>query len=178
MANALMAEFETPEQLTAALEALHARGYRKLEAYTPYPIEEIDHILSRPRSRLPLAIGAVGFLAAAGAYTLQWWLMARLYPLNVGGRPAHFPLAQVPITFEMGVLFASFTAFIGVIVAARLLQLWRPVDEIDGFERASIDRFWLRIDDHDPQFSLAVTQRELAQTAALRVIVVGEEGPR
>jgi len=87
-----------------------------------------------------------GLAAAAGAYGLQWLLNAYLYPLETGGRPPHFPLAFVPITFEMGVLFASLTAFVGVLVGGRLLRLWHAVFDVHGIESATGTHVWLEIE--------------------------------
>lgn len=137
------AEFEEPELLVQALAAVRQWGPARVEAYTPYPVAAIERALDAPPSRLPYAIFAGGMGGAAGAYGLQWLLNAYLYPLDVGGRPPHFPLSYVPITFEMGVLFASLTAFFGVLFAGRLLQLWTPEREVDGIESATKTSFWL-----------------------------------
>ena len=110
MADRILAQYEHEDALAAAIHQLHARGYRALDAYLPFPAIEVEDALTgsslaRP-SRLPYLCFLFGVLAAGTAYALQWLLNGYLYPLVVGGRPPHFPLAFVPITFEMGVLFA------------------------------------------------------------------------
>jgi hypothetical protein len=142
----LYAEYDDPEALARAIPAVRAWAPANLDALTPYPVPVIDRALAGPPSRVSLFAFAAGIGAAGGAYGLQWLLDAYLYPLNVGGRPAHFPLAFVPITFEMTVLFASLTAFLGVLVGARLLRLWDPSREIPGIESATRIRFWLVVD--------------------------------
>jgi hypothetical protein len=144
----LYAEYEDPAALARAIGDVRAwgdgRGVR-VEAYMPYHVPEIERALAAPPSRLAWVVFAVGLLAAAGAYGLQWLLNAYLYPLDVGGRPPHFPLSYVPITFEMGVLFAAFTAVGAVLARARLLRLWHPSSDVEGIESATAWRFWLEI---------------------------------
>jgi hypothetical protein len=176
MREGLLAEFTEPEALVSAIRAMRDKGYEELDAYTPYPVEQAEEALHIRRTRLPFFIFAVGLSAAGGAYFLQWFLTAYLYPLNAGGRPPHMPLAYVPITFEMGVLFAAFAAFFGLLARARLVRLWDPVFEVEGFERASIDRFWLAVDARDARFDAETTARELDELGALRVVGFGQFG--
>ncbi|HEY8943403.1 MAG TPA: DUF3341 domain-containing protein [Polyangiaceae bacterium] len=173
MAEMVLAEFDSAERLAAAVRSLRERGYEHLEAHTPYSTEEVRRALGTTRSRLPRVIFLAGVFGAGGAYFLQWLTVAYLYPLDVGGRPPHFPLAFVPITFEMGVLLAAFTAFFGTLFAGRLLKLWDPVFEVEGFESASIDRFWLRVDRADEELDRSALHSALSELGALRVAVVG-----
>ncbi|ACY15240.1 DUF3341 domain-containing protein [Haliangium ochraceum] len=175
MREGLLAEFATAEALLDALRAVHGRGYRRIDAYAPFPLPAAEPLLVPHRSRLPLIIGAVGLAAAAGAYGLQWLLSVYLYPIDVGARPLHMPLPFLLISFEMGVLFAALSAFFGVLVVAGATRLWHPVFEVEGFERASIDRFFLEIDAGDPLFDERDTAAQLADTGALRVVRVGGE---
>ncbi|HLV64188.1 MAG TPA: DUF3341 domain-containing protein [Polyangiaceae bacterium] len=169
MHRMLLAEFPGPTELAEAAYALREQGYRDIDAHTPYSTEDVRVGLGLRHSRLPLAIFVGGILGAGLAYGLQWLLVGYLYPLDVGGRPPHMPLAFVPITFEMGVLLASFTAFFGVLVLGRLVKLWDPVFEVEGFETSSVDRFWLRVDGTDPRFDPERTREELARFRPLRV---------
>lgn len=177
MAEALVAEFSTPEQLVHALRVMREKGYCRLDAYTPYALSEVEEALRMQRSRLPWIVFVAGIGGAGGAYFLQWYLVAYLYPLHVGGRPPHFPFAFVPITFEMGVLLAALTGFVCVLAGARLLRLWDPVFGVEGFERATIDRFWLRVETRDPRFSDQETPRELEELGALRVARIDRRRP-
>ena len=149
MPDRLLAELGDEHALIRAIARMRQLGYVDLEVYMPFPSQEVEDALDRPRSRLPFVIGFVGLAAAGGAYALQWLLVAVLYPLVVGGRPPHFPLTFVPITFEMGVLFASFTAFFGVLIAGRLVRLNDSVQHVPGFESVTTDRFWLEVRTRD-----------------------------
>ncbi len=51
----LLAEFNTPGELVHATEQAHDAGYRRMECYTPYPVEEAAMAL-----QLPQDAGAAG----------------------------------------------------------------------------------------------------------------------
>jgi hypothetical protein len=134
------------EAVVRAIDRARAGGATPIEAYTPYPSREVERALAARPSRLAPVVFAAGVGGAAGAYGLQWLLNGYLYPLDVGGRPPHFPLAFVPIAFEMGVLFASLTAFLGVIAGGRMLRLWDPSRDVEGIESATCTRCWLELE--------------------------------
>jgi len=174
--NRMLGEYADADAFLRAIAALRSKGYARLEAYTPYPLHGLDEALGAPRSRLARAAFVVGIAAAAGAYGLQWLVDAYLYPLDVGGRPPHFPLAFVPITFEMGVLFAAFTAFFGVLALGRLLRLWHPIFEVERIESATSDHFWLEVAAADRCFDVERTAADLRQTGAGHVALIEEVG--
>lgn len=145
----VFAEYEDPSALAQAIDDVRAWGPTRVQAYTPYHVPEIEAALAARPSRLSVWVLIIGLAAAAGAYGLQWLLNAFLYPLDVGGRPPHFPLSYVPITFEMGVLFASFAAVIAVLVGGKLVRLWYPTSEVPGIESATGWKFWLEVEPLD-----------------------------
>jgi hypothetical protein len=161
----LYAEYDDPAPLVRAIHAARAWGDVRLDTYTPYYSPEIDRALATRPSRLGLVVFAGGIGAAATAYGLQWLLNGYLYPLNVGGRPPHFPLAFVPITFEMGVLFASFAAVISVFVGARLMRLWDPSRDVHGIESSTHTRFWLVAEPVGDHPDVAGLEQVLRQTS-------------
>jgi len=141
----VMAEFASGPALLDGIRALGAAGASRFDAFTPYEVAGLQALLGVPRSRLGWIVLAAGLAAAGGAYLLQWWINVVDYPLNIAGRPYHSAPAFIPITFEMAVLFAAAAALISALVLGGLPRLWHPVFEIDGFERATIDRFWLAV---------------------------------
>lgn len=173
MKRRVLMEFESPEKLAQAARALRERGYRHLDAHTPYSTDAVREALDLEPSALPRAVFAAALIGAGGAYLIEWYTNAVLYPLDVGGRPPHMALAFVPICFEMGVLAAAFTAFGGVLVAGKLLRLWSPVFEVPGFESASLDRFWLSVDASAPSFDPERLQREVEPFAPERYVLLG-----
>ncbi len=170
----IMAEFAEAEAVLEAISDLQARNLDALDVYSPYPVREIETALGIPRSRIPFFAGGAALVGGSGAYGLQWWMNAYDYPLDVGGRPPHMPAAFVPITFEMAVLAAAFAIFLAVLAFAGLPRLWHPVFEVEGFESASIDRFWLSAD-LPADADLQDIETALLGRGALRVV---QEGSR
>ena len=110
---------------------------------------------------------------AAVGFVFQWFCNAWSYPLNTGGRPAFAIPAFIPITFESGVLFASFSSFFGVFIICGLPRLYHPLFEVPGFERATHDRYFLAVDALDPRFDARDTRGELERLGCLRVVGFG-----
>jgi hypothetical protein len=152
MRRGLAAEYAELSGILAAIHVLRARGFTQLEAYSPIPVEQIDEALGKRRSPLALAAGLGAAFGAGGAYFLQWWLVGYLYPIDVGSRPPHMPLAYLIITIEMGFLFGALFVSGAFLVASRLLKLWEPLFEVPGFTSATRDRFWLAIGANDPKW--------------------------
>lgn len=165
----LMAEFADGAALRAGLQALAAGGVTRLDAFTPYEVEGIDPLIRAAPSRLPWIVLAAAICGGAGAYLLQWWINVVDYPINAGGRPDHAALAFVPITFEMTVLCAGAAALIAAIVMGGLPRLWHPVFEVEGFESATRDGFWLAAGD-DPALDRARDTAALEAAGARRVV--------
>jgi hypothetical protein len=170
----LLAEFATPEALTKAVVRLRELGYTKLDTYTPYPVKPALEALELPRSRVSLWTLIFGLIGGAAAYFLEWWMNAYDYPINVGGRPPHSAPAFIPITFEMTVLFAGITAFVCVFLFSGLPRLFHPVFEVEGFESATIDRFWIGVDASDPRFDRLQAEDHLGALEPLRIAWAGE----
>lgn len=170
----LMAEFEEHEELLAAARRAYAEGYRRMDGYSPFPIEGLAEALGHEYSAIPLFTLAGGIIGGLGGYFMEWYAMARLYPLNVGGRPHNSWPNFIPIVFELTVLVASVSAFLGVFILNRLPQPNHPVFNVPEFERASIDRFFLCIEAEDPKFGLEETRKFLESVKACKVTEVLE----
>jgi hypothetical protein len=146
----LLAEFETPEALLDAVRRARAEGYRAFDAFTPFPVYEINDVLElRDRRILWLGLigGIFGFALAIGMQLFTNFD----YPINVGGRPLYPLSAFAVVAFELTVLFAALTPAIGMLALNGLPRLHHPVFEASTFRRASKDRFFLCVlatDDH------------------------------
>jgi hypothetical protein len=167
----LAAEFETHADLVRAAESAHANGYRKMDGFTPFPVEGLAKALGRQRSWLPLLVLIAGIFGAIIGYYMQWYANLIDYPINIGGRPLHSWPAFIPITFELSVLGAGLIAFFGALFLSGLPRLYHPMFHLPAFERASQDRFFLCIEARDAMFD-AVRTREFLQ--ALKPINVSE----
>lgn len=172
-AASLLVELETADALRQAVERLRNEGLPIVETYTPYPVSG-DGADSPPR-RLPTLAFAAAALGAALGYGIQWYVTVRDYPLNVGGRPLHSVPAFIPVAFETLVLAAALAAFMGFLMLTRLPALWHPVFEVDGFERASADRYWVEIGGAGGVPEAGEIRRLLAPLHPLRVVRVERE---
>jgi hypothetical protein len=171
MRSGVVAEFETPEALERAYAVLAGDGYTRIESWTPFPLKALLH--RQRRSWVPRAMFWAGMLGGALGYAVQWWCNAYDFPIDVGGRPLNAAPAFIPITFESAVLAAALTGFFSLLAKCGLPRLLHPVFEVDGFERASVDRFWLGVDRRDPRFDDGLRAR-LAGLGALRCVPLGE----
>ncbi len=145
-----------------AAEGAHARGFRRVDAYAPFPIEGLAEALGK-KNHIPLLVLLGGILGGTSAYFMEWFANVVSYPINIGGRPLHSWPAFIPITFELTVLGASLTAFFGSLALNGLPRPYHPMFNLPQFERASQDRFFLCIEADDVQFDLIQT-REFLQT--------------
>jgi hypothetical protein len=170
----LMAEFEEHEQLLEAARRAYAEGYRRMDGYSPFPIDGLAEALGHEYSEIPLLTLFGGVIGGLGGYFMEWYAMAHLYPLNVGGRPLNSWPNFIPITFELTVLIASFSAFVSVFLLSRLPQPHHPVFNLPEFERASIDRFFLCIEAADPKFERRETRKFLENLKPCKVSEVDE----
>ena len=155
--HGLLAEFATPGALVHAAERARLDGYRDMDAYSPFPIEQLSEALGLRRTKVPLITLVGGILGGLGGYGLAYWSQAIAYPMNVGGRPYHSWPLFIPITFETTVLGAALSCFIGMWALNRLPQPYHPVFNAAAFDRASRDRFFLGIEATDPKFERYAT---------------------
>ena len=157
----LLAEFETPAELVDATKAAYAAGYRKMDSYSPYPVEGLAEALGFHRTRLPLVILIGGIVGCVGGFGMQYWCAAVNYPVNVAGRPLDSWPLFIPITFELTVLCAALSAVIGMFALNGLPTPYHPVFNVRRFALATRDRFFLCIEAADPQFHPETTRKFL-----------------
>lgn len=157
----LMAEFETPEALIAASERAHAEGYRRIDAYSPFPIEGLAEAIGFHKNMLPLIVLIGGVVGCAGGFFLQYWVHVIDYPLNIGGRPLNSWPLFIPVTFELTVLVAALAAVLGLLALNGLPMPYHPVFNVERFELATRNRFFLCIEASDANFDVAATRRFL-----------------
>jgi hypothetical protein len=164
----------------AAAARLRELGYSSLEAYTPFPIPELDEVLEVPRTKLPWLVLFAGGSGTLIAFLVIWWTNGLDYPIDVGGRPLNSFPTDNPIKFETTVLLASLTAFGAALVLSGLPRLHHRVFEIDGFERTTIDRFWIVVGDlralGEPRATeeIALLRRELGEMGPVAIRGAGE----
>jgi hypothetical protein len=148
----VIAEFETPGDLVHAARKVYEAGYRRINGYSPYPIEELSEAIGFTHTSLPLIVFIGGVLGGVAGFGMQYWMEVINYPLNVGGKPFNSWPAFIPITFECVVLAAAFSAVLGMLILNKLPQPYHPVFNAPNFALATRDRFFLAVEANDAKF--------------------------
>jgi len=153
----LMAEFETAGELVAAARRTKEAGFKKFDAYTPFPIHELDDAMDLHDNRVSLFTLIGGLIGCIGGFGLASWVEAVALPLNIGGRPFISAPMYIPITFECTVLIGGLTAAISMIVMNGMPSPYHPVFNVERFADASRSKFFLCIESDDPKFDRHAT---------------------
>ncbi len=148
----LMAEFDTPDALLAAARQAFAEGYRRMDAYSPFPIDELAEAIGFHKTGIPLVVLIGGIAGCLGGFFLQYWVSVIDYPLNIGGRPLNSWPAFVPVTFELTILLAALSAVLGLLALNGLPMPYHPVFNVERFQFATRNRFFLCIEARDAKF--------------------------
>jgi hypothetical protein len=167
----LLAEYGSAQELLDAVKRVREVGHRSIDAYTPFPVEAIAHeVCDHKRSKVPLICLTGGIIGALGGWALAFWTSTVDYPMNIGGKPYNSWPAFIPVIFECTVLFAAFSAAIGMLTLNRLPEPYHPVFNVESFRRkASRDGFFLCVEATDAKFEREKTRELLASTGALEV---------
>ena len=162
--HGIMARFEQPEQLVEAAQRAYSAGYRKMDAYSPMPVEGLAEAIGFTRHWVSLVVLMGGLAGCIGGFGLLWWITVIAYPHNVGGRPFDSWPMYIPITFECTVLLAALSSVVGMLAMNGLPMPYHPVFNLQSFaERGSVDRFFLCIEANDPKFDHVQTRAFLEQ---------------
>lgn len=153
----LMAEFDDPGAVVAAAEKVYEAGYRRIDAFSPYPIEALSEAIGVHSTKMPLIVLIGGILGGLGGYLLQYYVHVIDYPLNVGGRPFNSWPSFIPVTFELTILGAAVGAVFGMLALNGLPEPYHPVFNTPNFALASRDRFFLLVESVDPKFDRSET---------------------
>lgn len=165
----ILAEFTTPAALYHACEQVRDAGFTRWDAHTPFPVHGLDKAMGLRRSPLPWIVLASGLTGAAAGFGLQWWVHSYAYPLVISGKPLLAWPAYIPITFELGVLFAAFGAVLGMLGLNRLPMHHHPLFRSRVFERVTDDGFFISIESWDPRFDPTATRALLESLGARNV---------
>jgi molybdopterin-containing oxidoreductase family membrane subunit len=174
----LLAEFAEPEVLLDRARRTYAAGYRRLSAYTPFPVEGLSQAIGLRQTRLPLLVLLGGIAGAVGGFFLQYYAAVLDYPWNIGGRPLNSWPSFMIVTFEATVLTAAAVTVVGMLVFNKLPMLYHPVFNAPRFKLASRDRFFLCIKATDPQFDVVETRQFLESLGPEEVVAVEQRPPK
>ena len=168
----LLAEFDTPQDLVDACKQARQAGYRRMDAFTPYPIEAVAEAIGFHRNLLPLIVLIGGIVGCVGGFALQYWVSVIEYPITVAGKPNFTWPMFIPITFETTILAAALSAVFGMLALNGLPMPYHPVFNVPQFALASRDRFFLCLEATDPLFDRATTRQFLERMAPRSVAEV------
>lgn len=157
----MMAEFASASDLVAAARKTHDAGYQKIDAYSPFPVEELADAIGFHKNSVPLVTLIGGLVGGISGYLMQYWISVISYPINVGGKPYHSWPSFIIVTFEMTILFAGISAVFGMLALNGLPMPYHPVFHVPRFALATKDRFFLIVFSTDPKYESTATRRFL-----------------
>jgi mono/diheme cytochrome c family protein len=150
--HGLLAEYDTPDQLIHAAKSVRDAGFQKWDTYSPFPVHGIDDAMGIKMTVLPWIVLGAGLTGLATAITMQWWMNAYDYPWLISGKPIWSIPANVPVMFELTVLFSAITTLVGMLMLNGLPHPSHPLDMVKRFARVTDDKFFLLIQAADPKF--------------------------
>lgn len=171
---AIVAEFDDPDNLLEAAEKVYAAGYRKVEAYSPFPVHGVAEALGNDCSKTRWTCFLAGVTGGLSGLAIEAYCAAIDYPMNIGGRPLISWPQMIPVAYELTILCASFGAALGMLAFNGFPRPHHPIFNAKNFERASQDKFFIGVEAADPQFDLEATGAFLRSLGADDVSVVEE----
>src|SRR5450432_2435704 len=157
----IMAEFDSVHTLLDAANRTREAGYKRIDAYSPFPVEGLAEAVGFPRNSVQLVVLIGGIVGGLTGYLMQYWMSVVDYPLNIGGKPYHSWPSFIVITFEMTILFAGISAVFGMLALNGLPMPYHPVFNVPRFSSASKDRFFLIVFSSDKKYDPAGTRQFL-----------------
>jgi ActD protein len=168
----LMAEFDSPEGMLEGAKRTYAAGYRRMNAYSPFPIEGMAEAIGFHEHKLPWIVFGGGLIGCLSGFGMQYYASVMAYPLNIGGKPLNSWPSFVPVTFEMTILVAVFSAVLGMLALNGLPHPYHPVFNVPRFALASRNRFFFAIEANDPKFDAVETRKLLEEISGHEVFEI------
>ncbi len=180
--HGLLAEFRGPDELKSAAARVRDAGFSRWDCHSPFPVHGIDPQMGISMTKLPIVVFCLGFCGFLTAVGLQWWTNAissgdfkgvptflQGYNFLISGKPFWSFPANIPVIFELTVLFSALTAGVGMLVANNLPWFSNPIFNSPRFASVTSDGFFLSVDAADPKFHLQQTDGFLRSLGAVGV---------
>jgi len=168
----LLAEFESAEAVVRGAEKIYADGYRKIDGFSPIPVEGLDEALGLHKNRMPLIVLIGGIVGGVGGFAMEEIANVFQFPLDIGGRPFNSWPAFIPIAYELTILFAAIFGVVGMFILNGFPMPYHPCFNVPRFEAASRDGFFICIEAADEKFDLEKTKSFLRSIGAKGVFEV------
>ena len=170
----ILAEFDSDTAILEAAAKVRDAGYTNWDSYTPFPVHGLDASMGMKATKLPWLVLFCAFCGAAGGYFMQYWMNAVDYAYVIAGKPFHSAPSQIPVTFEVTILFSAFAAFFGSMILNGLPRFYHPLFRSERFRKVTTDKFFICIESADPSFSEAKTRSFLESLSPSHVESVKE----
>ena len=164
--------FDDPRDIVRAAKMVRKSGWRKWDCHTPYAVHGLQAAMGETMSMIPFFVLFAGFVGAASAKLMQWWMSAWDFPLIIGGKPLFSIPAFVPITFEVFVLFGATTAFLCILAFCGLGHWHTPLYQAGVMEQVTSNRFAIVMELSDPDIDEARARKILEEAGCKLVIRV------
>ena len=169
----LLAEFDTPSDLVRAAQTAYDSGYRRMDCYTPYPVEEAAAAIGFHRDSVSLICLIGGLLGVVAMFSLETWISVWAYPMNIGGRPYYSWPAFIIPAYEWTILFSGLSAAFGMLAVNGLPQVYHPLFNSPNFRSgATSDKFFLCLESTDPKFDISESRAFLESWQPVSVVEV------
>jgi hypothetical protein len=165
----VMAEFESAGQLLEAARAVRDEGYERWDCHSPFPVHGLDRAMGLRDTRLPWIVLFAGMAGTGVAILMQWWMNAVDYPLVISGKPLFSLAANIPVAFELTVLFAAVSAFAAMFLFNDLPKFYHPAFRSKRFRQVTTDRFFVIIEASDPRFDAERAEQLLRSLGSTHV---------
>ncbi len=174
-AFSILGLFDSAQQLMDAIPVVKPRVAGRLDAYTPYPVHGIEQALGLRKSPIAGMVLIMGLIGAAAAIAFELWAGGVDYPIVTAGKPVFSWEAFVPIMFEVTVLFACFTAGLGMLFLLNRLPFFRhPMLRSKSMPLITKDKFALAVESDGQLLDVQAISAVLRGAGARTVEVIEE----
>jgi len=173
-AYGLLVEFSEVADVLRAAEQVRDAGYQKWDVHSPIPIHGMDGAMGIRPTILPWIVLGGGLAGVSSALLMQWWMNAVDYPIIISGKPFFSLPANIPIAFELTILFSAVAAVISLFALNGLPRWYHPLLNNARFRRFSTDKFFIVIEAADPRFDKQKTREFLSSLGGQAVELIEE----
>ena len=170
-----LAEYDSPGAVLHAAEKFRDAGYTSFDSHTPFPIHGMDAAMGLKDSKLGLVVFPMAILGCSLGFLMMWWMNGVDYPIVIGGKPPYSLPSQIPIMFELTILFSALSTVFGMFAINKLPRHHHPIFNSDRFRGFSDDKFFLSVESDDPKWHIERTKTLLDSTHPNHVELVNDD---